>query len=146
MNLSFGPLSSAEQESILEQLERARAFSFRYVPSAAEVTLESLDEAFNLFLDSEYPPIDAHEVIFAVGVFLGAKLVDELGFQWTVATDDYGRELAVQARPGRGDVTIFPMDFVAKRYERGESYFLVDAIAQIRESLKEIAREWGDFE
>jgi hypothetical protein len=41
-------------------------------------------------------------------------------------------------------VTIFPADFVAKRYERWEAPFLVDAIEEIRHHLHEMAEEWGE--
>jgi Domain of unknown function (DUF3806) len=74
----------------------------------------------------------------------GGELVEVLGFQWVIATDEYGTDLAVLARPGRGDVTIFPADFVAKRYERREAPFLVTAFAETSEHLRRIAAEWGE--
>jgi hypothetical protein len=79
-----------------------------------------------------------------LGVALGSWLVQELGFRWAVATDEFGTDLAVVARRGRGDVTIYPTDFVSKRLERGEPRFFVDAFNDINRELERIAAEWGD--
>lgn len=77
-----------------------------------------------------------------VGVAFGAHLVKSLGYEWGYGADEWGEGLAVRARPGRGDVTIFPIDFVAKRYERRESPFLVDALAQIADTLRQVGEDW----
>ena len=83
-------------------------------------------------------------MVLAIGAAFGTRLVEDLGFRWVVVTDDYGTDLAVLARPGRGDVIIVPADFVAKRYERKEAPFLVEAFAEIQRHLREIAVEWSE--
>lgn len=146
MRRSFEPLTAAEEQWLGGQLDQAREFVRAYAPAAPDdsVTLEALDQAFANYLASDTDPGGATALVLAVGAAFGTQLVESLGFEWGVATDDYGTDVAVLARPGRGDVTIFPTDFVAKRYERREAPFLVAALAEIRHHLDQIAAEWGD--
>jgi len=146
MDRAFEPLTEAEQQWVRDQLERARAFACEYDSHFhdGQPSLESLDRAFAKYLTFGAEPTEANGVVLAVGAAFGARLVEDLGFRWAIATDDYGTDLAVLARPGRGNVTIFPANFVAKRYERREAPFLVNAIAEIRHHLHEIAEEWGE--
>jgi Domain of unknown function (DUF3806) len=132
MDRSFEPLSDAEIRYVSEQLARAHDFALALDPHAdgARPSLESLDRAFENYLATDDEPSNADELVQAVGAAFGAELVEILGFQWVIATDEYGTDLAVLARPGRGDVTIFPAEFVAKRYERREAPFLVTAFAE----------------
>jgi hypothetical protein len=79
--------------------------------------------------------------------------VDRAGFEWTIAADDHGTDLAVRALPGRGDVLVYPANFVAKRWERRESNFLAASFQAIRENVAGIAagsapaerRPWWKF-
>jgi hypothetical protein len=146
MDRSFDPLSEAKARYVSEQLARAHDFALALDPRAEGVrpSLESLDRAFENYLATGGEPSDADEVTQAVGAAFGARLVEALGFQWVIATDEYGADLAVLARSGRGDVTIFPAEFVAKRYERREAPFLVAAFDEISQHLREIAAEWGE--
>jgi hypothetical protein len=146
MDRSFDPLSEPEARYVSEQLVRAHDFALALDPRAECVcpSLASLDRAFENYLAAGGEPSDANEVVQAVGAAFGARLVEALGFQWVIATDEYGTDLAVLARRGRGDVTIYPVDFVAKRYERQEAPFLVAAFDSISKQLREIAAEWGE--
>jgi hypothetical protein len=146
MGRSFEPLSEAEIRYVSEQLARAHDFALALDPHAdgARPSLESLDRAFENYMATDGEPSNANELVQAVGAAFGAELVEVLGFQWVIATDEYGTDLAVLARPGRGDVTIFPAEFVAKRYERREAPFLVAAFAETSEHLRQIAAEWGE--
>jgi hypothetical protein len=146
MDPSFEPLTESEQQWIRDQVDRAREFAHEFDSQApdGQPSLESLDVAFAAYLASDCEPSRANDVVLAVGAAFGARLVEDLGFRWVIATDDYGTDLAVLARPGRGNVTIYPSDFVAKRYERREAPFLAASIAKIRDHLREIAAEWGD--
>lgn len=146
MHRSFDPLSETEARYVGDQLVRAHNFALALDPRAEGVlpSLESLDRAFENYLAAGGEPSDADEVVQAVGAAFGARLVDALGFRWVIATDEYGTDLAVLARPGRGDVAIFPAEFVAKRYERPEAPFLVAAFDEISQQLREIAAEWGE--
>jgi len=64
--------------------------------------------------------------------------VDRAGFEWTIAADDQGTDLAVRALPGRGDVLVYPANFVAKRWERRESNFLAACFQAIRKDVAAI--------
>jgi hypothetical protein len=145
-NRSFEPLSEAEAQWVRKQLGRAREFVRDQDPGSVDgpPTLELLDRAFCNYLASASDPGDANAVVLAVGVAFGVRLVEDLGFEWVIATDDYGTDLAVLARRERGDVTIFPTEFVSKRCERREAPFLVASYAEIRHHLGEIATKWGD--
>jgi hypothetical protein len=77
-------------------------------------------------------------VINAVGVQFGQLLVEMAGFQWVIATDAYGTDLAVVALPGAADVLIYPANFVAKRWERRETGFIEDAVREISGQVRSI--------
>jgi hypothetical protein len=81
-------------------------------------------------------------VINYVGIAFGQALVDGIGFSWVIATDDQGSELAVHGFPGRGDVLVYPANFVAKRWERRETNFLEKAYQQIGRDARAIFRDW----
>jgi hypothetical protein len=146
MDRSFEPLTESERQWVRDQLDLAREFVRDFDPHTSDhpPSLESLDRAFASYLAHDSEPSRANAIVLALGAAFGTRLVEDLGFQWVIATDDYGTDLAVLARPGRGDVAIFPSDFVTKRYERREAPFLVASIAEIRDQLREIAAEWGD--
>jgi Domain of unknown function (DUF3806) len=147
VNRSFNPLTESQRQWIGKHLTRAGEFAqhFDPQPNNGDAMLDSLDRAFQNYIAIEHVPSNAKDVILAVGAAFGSALVTELGFQWVIATDHYGTGLAVLARPNRGDVTIFPTDFVAKRYEHREAPFLRAAFDEIRQNLRQIAVEWGDI-
>jgi hypothetical protein len=146
MGLSFEAVTADEEQWIDDQLNLASEFVGVYAGETTDgsFTLEALDLAFAQYLASETDPSGAEAVILAVGTAFGTVLVENLGFGWVIATDDYGTGLAIRARPGRGDMTIFPTDFVSKRYERREAPFLVASFGEIRHHLQEMAADWGD--
>jgi hypothetical protein len=51
-----------------------------------------------------------------------------LGLSWIALTDEHGTEIAVR---GRADFTVFPTNFVAKRYEKRETGFLAPAFNEM---------------
>src|SRR6185437_16235350 len=44
--------------------------------------------------------------------------------------------------PNRGDVLVYPANFVAKRWERRESNFLEDALRRIVHGVQKVASQW----
>ena len=142
--MKFDPLTEAETTWLNDQLRHASAF-VRDATSSQLPSLSSLDEAFERFVSlGEAANADANAAVLCVGVAFGEHLVRDLGFQWGIATDDWGTDIAVLARPGRGDCTVYPTDFVAKRWERREPNFLVASFEQISEMLDQYARDWRD--
>lgn len=81
-------------------------------------------------------------IINYVGIAFGQRLVDGIGLKWVVATDQHGSELAVYGLPGRGDVLVYPANFVAKRWERKETNFLDDAYEKIARHVRAVSDEW----
>ena len=59
-----------------------------------------------------------------------------------IATDEHGTELAVYGLPNRGDVLVYPANFVAKRWEQRETNFLEEAYRRIAEDVRAIRRQW----
>jgi len=105
-------------------------------------TLAALDRAFAAWLDSGPAVAEINAIINSVGIAFGQALVDGLGLEWVIATDDHGAELAVYGLPNRGDVLVYPANFVAKRWERRETNFLGEAYRRIVEDVRAIARQW----
>jgi hypothetical protein len=65
---------------------------------------------------------DPNPLINMVGIALGQHLVDALGLEWVIATDDAGTELAVHGEPN--DVMIYPCNLVGKRWQSRETVFV----------------------
>lgn len=138
---AFQDLTPGEMAWISDQLSLAVAFA----GGSASDELPSLDQfdaAFAQFVESDAPE-QANAVIWMLGVALGTHLIRGLGFEWVVATDDYGTDLAILARRGRGDLTMYPFDFVTKRWERRETWFLAAVPDQVSETLAESDRNWS---
>jgi hypothetical protein len=139
---TFSVLADSERAWIAQQLEGARLFVAAMSPADADkpITLEALDRAFAAWLPQAGN--DTNQIngtINVVGIQFGQFLVDAIGFEWTISTDSHGTDLAVRALPGQGDVLVYPANFVAKRWERRESNFLVASFGAIRENVAAIA-------
>jgi hypothetical protein len=50
----------------------------------------------------------------------------------------------VLALPGRGDVLLYPANFVAKRWERAETGFMEPLFTEIKRQVAQIAAAWAD--
>ena len=130
---------------IKTQLENASKFVERFSPDDAKqpLTLAALDRAFAAWIASKPTDRDLiNAVINYVGIAFGQALIDGIGFHWVIATDEQGSDLAVYAFPERGDVLVYPANFVAKRWERRETDFLENAYQQIGHHVRKVFREW----
>jgi hypothetical protein len=142
---TFSDLSSAECEWIDQQIEAARIFVSEFSPGDAwnPIRLEALDRAFGNWLDTQPKEgSDINGAINAVGIAFGSLLVAQQGFNWTIASDDQGTDLAVRALPNRGDVVVFPANFVAKRWDRKERDFLVHGFQEVSNYKDKLKAEW----
>ncbi|MGL6075331.1 MAG: DUF3806 domain-containing protein [Fimbriiglobus sp.] len=148
---TFSLLSEHEWAWIAQQLDGVRLFVAAMSPADADapVTLDALDRAWAAWL----PQADdeqANAAINAVGTQFGQFLVDQAGFEWTIATDAHGTDLAILALPGRGNVLVYPANFVAKRWERREANFLAASFDAIQEQVVAVgqpsaSRPWWRF-
>jgi hypothetical protein len=126
---SFEPLRDAERGWITNQLQVLDGLMQAYSPGDAGKPLNAaaLDRLFATWLPQAGQDADLiNAVINGVGIGFGSLLVDA-GFDWVIATDEYGTDLAVLALPGTADVLVYPANFVAKRFERRETGFMVRA-------------------
>jgi len=139
MKEKIDKLTAKEEDWIASQLESAVKLVDIFQPDQAgqPMTLAALDTAFAGFVADNSDDGDAvNGVINAVGITFGQFLVDNLSLKWVIATDDKGSDLAVYGLPGKGDVLVYPANFVAKRWERRETSFLESSYRQIAEQLK----------
>src|SRR5579859_1968529 len=148
MKQRINPINANEAAWIKTQIENAATFVEGFAPQSSEcrLTLSALDRAFAAWIASE--PTDTYlinAVINYVGIALGQALVDGMGLQWVIATDEQGADLAVYGFPGRGDVLVYPANFVAKRWERRETNFLERAYEQIGHDVRAVLRKWQVF-
>lgn len=133
-------LNRLEQDWLDSKIQAAPAFVSEYA-AAQDVSLEALDRAYATWFEDETDDTDeVNEIINIVGLAFGDILARQLGFKWVVSTDQHGTELALLALPGRGDVMVHPADFVAKRWERGETNFFTKSFGEIRERLAGLSR------
>ena len=140
--MKFEQLTEAETLWLERQLRDASAFVGES-DNANLPSLQSLDVAFERFVAVGVAANErANSVVLCVGAAFGEHLVRTLGFEWCICTDDWGTDIAVRARPHRGDVTVYPTDFVAKRWERKETNFLVTSLRDISASVGEFAEQW----
>ena len=137
MEAKLEQLTTAEQEWIVQQIAAAQEFVRRIVgKDTTELpSPEDLDNAFDCWLQS-HDPADANSVVNCVGIAFGQHLVNSTSLEWVIATDDYGTELAIYG--SRGDILLFPQNFVAKRYEANIGLFIVESIQQIRADVSDI--------
>jgi Domain of unknown function (DUF3806) len=85
-------------------------------------TIDELDRLWARWLNGSPQPEEANDVVHAVGLAFGQRLVDDLGMRWAVVTDEYGTEMA--AYEPLGDTLVFPANLVAKRWESKQTDFL----------------------
>lgn len=145
MKQKIVPVNESEIGWIKAQLENASRFVEGFWQKDADkpLTLAALDRAFASWIASDPTQTDLiNNVINCVGVAFGQSLVDEIGLGWVIAIDDQGSDLAVFGLPGRGDVLVYPANFVAKRWERRETNFLEKAYQQIGHDVGAVFRNW----
>ena len=142
MQQKISELTQKELDWLAAQLKVARSFVDCFSPddSPEALTLAAIDRAYAAWMESE--PDDTamiNGIINGTGAALGQFLVDQEGFRWIIATDDHGSDLAVFGLPGSGDVLIYPINFVAKRWERRETNFLEDYYREIGATIRSLA-------
>jgi hypothetical protein len=142
MEQKIDSLSENEEVWITNQLGAAANFVIAHSPTQAGnlLSLEVLDRAFANWIANGNvgEGRTVNEVINCVGVAFGQILVDGIGLKWVIATDHYGSELAVYGLPNTGDVLIYPVNFIAKRWERREINFIEASYQKIERQIRAI--------
>jgi hypothetical protein len=114
------PLNDAENHWVADNVAEARQML------GGDLTVEGLDELWATILRAD--PADPNPGINMVGLAFGHLLAERLGLSWVALTDEHGTEIAVR---GQSDFTVFPTNFVAKRYERRETGFIAPAFEEM---------------
>jgi len=146
MEQEISELTEKEKEWLSLQLQVASAFVERFSSRDAghPVSLAALDRAFAAWMATQPTEGDLiNGTINGIGMAFGQTLVDGLGMQWVIASDDQGSEMAVYGLPGSADVLVYPANFVAKRWERREIKFLEESYGLIARDVSRLAREHG---
>jgi len=114
------PLNDAERQWVAENVaEATRTFG-------GNLTVEALDDLWARLLRDD--PDDPNPGLNMVGLALGHLLAERLGISWVALTDAQGTDIAVR---GRAEFTVFPTNFVAKRYAGGETGFIAPAFSEM---------------
>jgi hypothetical protein len=145
MKQKIEAINEGEAAWIKAQLENALRFIEAFSPQDTErsLTLAALDLAFAAWVASEPSDKDLiNAIINCVGVAFGQALVDGIGLKWVIAADEQGSDLAVYGFPQRGDVLVYPANFVAKRWERRETRFLEDSYKKMELDIRRVLRKW----
>jgi hypothetical protein len=117
------PLNDAEREWVASNVAEAeRLVTASGLHAEGTLSPKALDDLWALLLSEE--PDDPNPVINLVGLAFGQLLADRLEMSWVALTDKHGTEIAVR---GPANFTVFPTNFVAKRYEERETGFLASA-------------------
>lgn len=142
MTQTVDELTEKETIWLAAQMNVASSLVNCYSPqdSGSPLTLAGLDRAYAAWFSSgSHETSEINGIINAAGAAFGQFLVDQAHFRWVIATDEQGSELAILALPGQGDVLVYPLNFVAKRWERGEVDFFNDSFKRIAEDVRSIA-------
>jgi Domain of unknown function (DUF3806) len=125
------PLNDAERDWVAAHVAPARPA----LGDNVDLTPAALDELWTQTSDSA--PAEQNDRINVVGLALGEYLVGRFDLEWVAYSDEHGTEIAVR---GPSDFTVFPTNFVAKRYERDETDFIAPFVAEVERTLGTLRR------
>lgn len=138
MSQTVAPLSPEEAESI----ESQRSWVREHFHEDARHLYEQRDEKLRLLqtiLDAGW--IDASETVKlqCLGITLGDALAQELGLEWVMVEDEYGRDPAVR-KPGT-TVMAFPLTMISKRIDRGEPVVVRELFDAVVDHIRRMASD-----
>lgn len=142
MTPQIEPITGKERAWVQSQLDEARRFVEAFVPECAglALSLEALDLAWAAWVSDEETDLErAEATVSAVGAAFGHFLAEGGLLNWVIATDERGSDLALHGLPGRGDVLIYPAQFVAQRWQRRDVRFLKRSFRQITQHVRALA-------
>jgi hypothetical protein len=113
--------TSAIEKDDLAQLVKQRAVVERYLSPASLKNYKTSAGKLGLLRALLSQGVFKKEQTFelqCMGVVFGDVFVQELGMEWIIVIDDYGRDPAL--RLPNTDIIIYPRTMISKRIERGE--------------------------
>ena len=125
-----------------ERIEAQRRWVREHFDEDARHLYEHRDEKLRLLqtiLDARW--IEASETVKlqSLGIALGDALVQELGLEWVMVEDEYGRDPAIR-KPGT-TVMAFPLTMISKRVERGEAVVVRDLFEEVVDHVRRMASD-----
>ena len=125
-----------------ERIEAQRRWVREHFDEDARHLYELRDEKLRLIqtiLDAGW--IEASETVKlqCLGITLGDALVQELGLEWVMVEDEYGRDPAIR-KPGT-TVLAFPLTMISKRVERGEAVVVRDLFDGVVDHVRRMASD-----
>lgn len=133
--------SSHDFVSLEAQREAARMLARRYVGASLSADLDDLRILQSIVTQRVLSGEQTYE-LQALGVALGDVMVAELGFNWVVLRDKYGRSRALRYKLTEN--FLFPVTMISKRVEADLSFNVAElyekAVAIVAEADKEIGR------
>jgi len=134
---------SALTDDDLKQLDDQRAVVTRYLDADNLKKYETAPGklgTLRALLEAEvFEPLQTYE-LQCLGIVLGDVFVQNMGFHWIMAEDEYGRDPAIQYEDT--SVILFPRTMISKRLERGETVDVFD----LYNGVAALAREKIDAE
>jgi hypothetical protein len=127
-----------------ERIDSQRRWVQDHFDESSRHLYESRDEKLRLLqaiLDAKWIAPDETVKLQCLGVAFGDALAQDLGLEWVMVEDEYGRDPAVR-KPGT-TVIAFPLTMISKRLERGET---VDVRDLFERTSKDIAQMAADRE
>lgn len=138
MAATIDPLRAAENDWIELQSRHGQDLIVQFSGSR-EVSLGNVDEAYFNWYQSKPEPATINDALNGFGVLFGQLLADATELRFVIATDEHGSDLALFGYPGCGDVLVYPVNLVAKRWERGETGFFADLHGQMLKTIDRTA-------
>lgn len=74
-----------------------------------------------------------------LGIVLGDAFVLELGMEWVMVEDEYGRDPAV--RVPKTSIILFPLTMISKRVEQGEQVDVFDVFNGVAAQVDQLRRQ-----
>jgi len=129
----FQLFDEIENKWLQKNLEMARQLSIRY-GNCGELDPDELDLIFSRWLSSCVEKETDEVISNSLGAAFGEYLVENLGFQWYILTDDLGMEYVVKHTIG--DTVSYPVASVKKRIESGQTDFFAGIYAITLNNLR----------
>lgn len=74
-----------------------------------------------------------------LGIVLGDAFVQELGMEWIMVEDEYGRDPAI--RMPKTTIILYPMTMISKRIERGDEVDVFELFNWLAAQVEELQRQ-----
>jgi len=120
-----------EQRAVVEKHLANEDSKRKYETAAGKLgTIRGLLEAGTFEKDQPYE-------LQCLGIVLGDAFVQELGMEWVMVSDEYGRDPAVRL-PGTS-ILLFPLTMISKRVERGEDVDVFEIFNGVAAQVAELS-------